>query len=217
MMSDLLPHLAALADELCFVHSMTARSNTHGPAENQMATGFTLDGFPSIGAWTTYALGSENANLPAFVAVPDPRGVPQIGQRQWVAPGFCLPFFKGPRSAPTARSPTSPGRPHSTPTPMPRPAILVRRLNERHRAAHPGDSELAARIASYELAARMQLAAPEVADLFGRVLPPRSRSTARMTEEFPEGPIREKSPARPPAARTRRALCSALQRLLCHG
>ena len=55
MISDLLPNLAELADELCFIHSMTARSNTHGPAENQMSTGFTLDGFPSIGAWVSYA------------------------------------------------------------------------------------------------------------------------------------------------------------------
>ena len=73
MTSDLLPHLGELADEMCFIHSMTAKSNTHGPAESQMATGFTLDGFPSIGAWTTYALGSECRDLPAFVAIPDPR------------------------------------------------------------------------------------------------------------------------------------------------
>ena len=83
MVSDLLPNLAELADEMCFIHSMTAKSNTHGPAENQMGTGYTLDGFPSAGAWVTYALGSENRNLPAFVAIPDPRGVPQIGPRHW--------------------------------------------------------------------------------------------------------------------------------------
>ncbi|MST00527.1 MAG: DUF1501 domain-containing protein, partial [Pedosphaera sp.] len=77
MTSDLLPHLGGLADEMCFVHSMTAKSNTHGPAENQMSTGFPLDGFPAIGCWTSYALGSASQNLPAFVAIPDPRGVPQ--------------------------------------------------------------------------------------------------------------------------------------------
>jgi len=85
MTSDLLPHLGELADEMCFIHSMTAKSNTHGPAENQMATGFTLDGFPSMGAWATYALGSDCADLPAFVAIPDPRGVPQVGPRQWAS------------------------------------------------------------------------------------------------------------------------------------
>src|SRR5438552_1474163 len=94
MISDLLPNLAELADELCFVHSMTARSNTHGPAENQMSTGFTLDGFPSMGAWVSYALGSACANLPAFVAIPDPRGVPQIGPNNWGS-AFLPAMFQG--------------------------------------------------------------------------------------------------------------------------
>ena len=83
MISDMLPHLASLADDLCFIHSMTAKSNTHGPAENQMSTGFTLDGFPSMGSWVSYALGSECRDLPAFVAIPDPRGVPQVGPNHW--------------------------------------------------------------------------------------------------------------------------------------
>src|SRR5688572_17768239 len=65
--SELLPHLAELADDMCFIHSLTAKSNTHGPAENQMSTGFTLDGFPSVGAWISYALGTETDDLPAFV------------------------------------------------------------------------------------------------------------------------------------------------------
>ena len=80
--SDLLPHLGAMADDLCFIHSMTGKSNTHGPAESQMSTGFILDGFPSMGAWASYALGSESQNLPAYVAIPDPRGVQQISTRQ---------------------------------------------------------------------------------------------------------------------------------------
>src|SRR5437868_5577086 len=92
--SELLPNLAEMADELCFIHSMTAKSNTHGPAENQMSTGFTLDGFPSMGAWLAYALGSESADLPAFVAIPDPRGVPQAGSRNWAA-GFLPAVFQG--------------------------------------------------------------------------------------------------------------------------
>jgi len=65
MISDLVPRVGALADDLCFVHSLTGKTNTHGPGENFMNTGFTLDGFPSLGAWTTYALGSANENLPA--------------------------------------------------------------------------------------------------------------------------------------------------------
>src|SRR5947209_5334434 len=77
--SDLLPRLAELADEMCFIHSMTAKANTHGPAESQINTGFTFEGFPSAGTWVSYALGSEGRDLPAFVAIPDPRGIPQIG------------------------------------------------------------------------------------------------------------------------------------------
>jgi hypothetical protein len=94
MVSDLLPHLAERADEMCFIHSMTAKSNTHGPAENQMSTGFTLDGFPSAGAWVSYALGSENRALPAFVAIPDPRGVPQVGPNNWGS-AFLPAVFQG--------------------------------------------------------------------------------------------------------------------------
>jgi len=164
MTSDLLPRLGALADRMCFIHSMTAKSNTHGPAESQMSTGFTLDGFPSMGAWTTYALGSECDDLPAFVAIPDPRGVPQIGPRQW-ASGFLPAVFQG--------TPLGADRPVPNLT---RPASLseatdgatrdfIRKLNDDHLARHPGDSDLAARIAAYELAGRMQLSAPRVADL----------------------------------------------------
>jgi hypothetical protein len=164
MISDLLPKLAACADDMCFIHSMTARSNTHGPAENQMSTGFTLDGFPGIGSWVSYALGSENADLPAFVAIPDPRGVPQIGSRHW-ASAFLPAVFQG--------------TPFNAQKPIPnlaRPPVIsdagesatrdfLKLLNDRHMAAHPGDAGLAARIAAYELAARMQLRAAEVADL----------------------------------------------------
>jgi hypothetical protein len=164
MISDLLPNLAELADELCFVHSMTAKSNTHGPAENQMSTGFTLDGFPSMGSWVSYALGSENQELPAFVAIPDPRGVPQIGPNHWNS-AFLPAVFQG--TAFTADKPI----PHLTAPPRIGPAAeratrdLLKLLNERHLAAHPGDTQLAARIASYELAARMQLTAAEVGNL----------------------------------------------------
>ena len=110
MVSDLLPNLAELADEMCFIHSMTAKSNTHGPAENQMSTGFTLDGFPSTGAWVSYALGSENRDLPAFVAIPDPRGVPQVGPNNWGSALPARPCSRARRSTPTSRSRTSPGR-----------------------------------------------------------------------------------------------------------
>ena len=82
MTSDLLPRIGELADDICFLHSLTTKSNTHGPAENVMSTGFTVEGFPSMGAWLTYALGSENHDLPAFVAIEDPRGGPANGSEQ---------------------------------------------------------------------------------------------------------------------------------------
>ena len=164
MISDLLPNLAELADELCFIHSMTARSNTHGPAENQMSTGFTLDGFPSIGAWASYALGSENADLPAFVAIPDPRGVPQVGPNNWGSaflPGvFQGTAFGADRAIPNLARPSDISSSEDNAT-----RTFLRALNEEHARRHPGDTELAARIASYELAGRMQLRAAEIADL----------------------------------------------------
>jgi hypothetical protein len=171
--SDLLPRLAGLADELCFVHSMTAATSTHGPGENLMSTGFTLDGFPSMGAWTSYALGTENQDLPAFVAIPDPRGVPQSSANNWGS-GFLPAVFQG--------TPWSAGRGIAH---LVRPAGVStardeasRRfgamLDERHARRFPGDVELAARIRSYELAARMQVSVPEVEDLRGESLATRA-------------------------------------------
>jgi hypothetical protein len=84
MTSDLLPHLGELVDEMCFVHSLTSKTNTHGPGENFMSTGYTLNGFPSIGTWVSYALGTETETLPAFVALTDPRAAverQQLGAR----------------------------------------------------------------------------------------------------------------------------------------
>jgi hypothetical protein len=164
MISGLLPNLAELADEMCFIHSMTAKSNTHGPAENQMSTGYTLDGFPSAGAWVTYALGSENQNFPAFVAIPDPRGVPQIGPRHWNS-GFLPAAFQG-----TAFNADKPIPNLARPAEISEAAErdtrdFLKRLNARHLEQNPGDTELAARISSYELAAKMQLAAAEISDL----------------------------------------------------
>lgn len=166
MTSDLLPHLGALADEMCFWHSLTSKTNTHGPGEMFMSTGFTLEGFPSIGSWAAYALGSENQDLPAFVAIPDPRGVPQQGPANWSS-GFLPAVFQG-----TAFNADRPiphlERPASIPDADDRATRdFLRLLNDRHLERNPGDSELAARIASYELAARMQLSAPEVSDLSG--------------------------------------------------
>jgi hypothetical protein len=164
MTSDLLPRLGELADEMCFIHSLTSKTNTHGPGENFMSTGFTLDGFPSAGAWASYALGTANQNLPAFVAIPDPRGVPQSASNNWGA-GFLPAAFQG-----TAFNSANPIRfltaPEGVSTEADRATRdYLQKLNERHLNRFPGDTELAARIASYELAAKMQLSVPEVSDL----------------------------------------------------
>ncbi len=164
MVSDLVPHLGELVDDICFIHSMQGKTNTHGPGENYMSTGFTLDGFPSLGAWVTYALGSEDQSLPAYVAIPDPRGKPQNSVNNW-APGFLPAAFQG-----TDFNATNPIRNLARPSAIPAGSDaatrgFLQRMNERHAERFPGDSELAARIASYELAARMQLTIPEVADL----------------------------------------------------
>ncbi len=164
MVSDMVPHLAKLVDDFAFVHSLTSKSNTHGPAENFLSTGFVLDGFPSIGAWVSYALGTLNQDLPAFVAIPDPRGVPQASINNW-GPGFLPAEFQG-----TPFSAKDPVRNLAPPAKI--SAVndgaarsLLRHLNDEHLQRHPGDRNLAARIASYELAARMQLSVPEISDL----------------------------------------------------
>jgi Protein of unknown function (DUF1501) len=162
--SDLLPKLGELVDEMCFIHSMTAKSNTHGPGENQMNTGYTLEGFPSVGAWVTYALGSETNDLPAFVAIPDPRGNPQSGSDAF-GNGFLPAVYQGTSfnsSKPIANLDLPPSISGDTDRAT---RDFLRRLNDRHLEQWPGDTELAARIASYELAARLQLSAPEAADL----------------------------------------------------
>ncbi len=173
--SDLFPNMAELADEMCFIHSMTSKTNTHGPGENYMSTGFTIDGYPSAGAWISYALGSESENLPAFVAIPDPRGVPQVGPNNW-SNGFLPAVFQGtPFNAsqpinnlalPSGVSPTADRTTRE----------FLAQLNRKHLERDASDTELAARIASYELSARLQLSAPEVSDL--------SRETTATMEAY---------------------------------
>ena len=164
MVSDLVPQLGELADEMCFLHALTGKTNTHGPGENFMSTGFTLDGFPSMGAWVTWALGTENQNLPAYVAIPDPRGTPQSSVNNW-GPGFLPAAFQG-TDFNAAQPLRNLERPEGVdPATDRRTRDFLQSLNRRHLEEYPGDSELAARISSYELAARMQLSVPEVSDL----------------------------------------------------
>ncbi len=166
MVSDLLPRLGGLVDDMCFIHSMQGKTNTHAPGENFMSTGSTRDGFPSLGSWVTYALGSADQSLPAYVAIPDPRGKPQNSVNNW-GPGYLPAAFQG-----TDFNASSPVRNLSRPGTVKGATDAATRaflqgMNERHLEHFPGDTELAARIASYELAARMQLSVPQVADISG--------------------------------------------------
>lgn len=164
MISELFPHLGELADELCFIHSLTARNSAHTQAENFLSTGFAFEGYPSLGAWATYALGSPNEELPAFVAIADPRGRTEAGLNNWGA-GFLPAAFQG-----TPLSVDQPPRNLRGPAGISARGEaatreLLGQLNERHLKRFPGDSQLAARIASYELAGRMQASIPQLLDV----------------------------------------------------
>ena len=164
MISSMLPHMAKHVDDIAFIHSMTSKTNTHGPGCVFMNTGEDTEGFPSAGAWSSYALGSANENLPAYVAIPDLRGEPPNGKANW-SNGF-LPaehqaiVLSNQNSIRSLQVPTSVTAKEERAT-----RDFLNQLNQRHLAANAGNSELQARIAAYELAARMQLSAPEVSDL----------------------------------------------------
>lgn len=164
--SSLFPNLAACADDICFIHSMSAKSNNHAPAAFQMNSGFTLNGFPCMGAWLSYGLGTENENFPAFVVLPDPRGLPAGGSINWTS-GFLPANHPGvPFRAESAEPVVDLSTP-STVAPGDRKADmrLLAAMNSDFASANPGDSAFAARLRSYELAARMQTSIPEATDL----------------------------------------------------
>ena len=162
--SSMLPFMAQHVDDIAFCHGLHSKTNTHGPGCVFVNTGHDTEGFPSAGAWTSYALGSENENLPAYVAITDIRGEPPNGKANW-SNGFLPAKHQG-----IEMSAQKPIRNLSRP-----PSIsatnesdsrsLLDRLNRRFAAANPGESDLQARVAAYQLAARMQLSAPEVSEL----------------------------------------------------
>lgn len=164
--SDLLPHLAGCADDLCFIHSMFAKSNNHTPATFQMNSGFTLNGFPSLGAWLSYGLGTENENLPVFVVLPDPRGLPAGGSINW-ASGFLPANHQG---VPFRTNSGEPIVDLNTPAGITAAnrnsdLQLLAAMNREFADAHPTDNAFAARLRSYELAARMQTSIPEATNV----------------------------------------------------
>jgi len=162
--SSLFPHLAGCVDDMTFLHAMVAKTSNHTPATFQMNSGFTMNGFPSLGAWLSYGLGSEAQDLPAFVVLPDARGLPAGGAINWSS-GFLpathqgVAFRSSGEPIPDLFTPKSVG-------PAERRASLdlLARMNEDFLRDNPGDSSLAARVRSYELAARMQASIPAVID-----------------------------------------------------
>ena len=161
--SDLMPHLAGCVDDIAFLRSCWCTSTIHAPAMYELHSGRTLMGYPSLGSWVTYGLGSVSDNLPAYCVLPQPEGVPEGGAPCWSA-GF-LPavyqgtlFRRGPNPILNLKPPAEVGREQQR-----RTFDLVKKLNEQDLS--PDDTELSARIASYELAFRMQSAAPEAVDL----------------------------------------------------
>jgi hypothetical protein len=163
--SDVMPHLAKQVDDIALVRSLFTTNLTHEPAIYLMQTGKMGPGRPSLGSWAVFGLGSENQNLPAYVVLDDPLGLPINGVENWQS-GFLPPLYQGTRFKATG-SPVLNLQPD-----VERPAEIVAmerdllaRLDAAHKGKRPGNPKLDARIASYELAARMQLAATDALDL----------------------------------------------------
>lgn len=164
MLSSMLPHMHAHADDIAFLHGMHSRTNTHGPGCVFVNSGHDTEGFPSAGSWISYALGSDNDNLPTYVAIPDIRGEPPNGKANW-SNGF-LPA----RHQAIMMSDQQPIRNLKRPPSIPpdqeqQSRDLLQNLNRRYAERYPAESDLKARINAYQLAARMQMSAPEVSNL----------------------------------------------------
>ncbi len=164
-MADPLPHLSKMADDICLVNSMWTDHPNHDNALYKIHSGRLFMGYPTLGAWSVYGLGSENQNLPAYVVLNDPLGLPKNGTRNWTS-GFLPPTFQGTPFRPTG-SPILNLKPQfEEPDEVTETARgLLRQLDEIHRKERPHQSALDARIESYSLAARMQLSAGEALDL----------------------------------------------------
>ncbi|WP_152054020.1 DUF1501 domain-containing protein [Tautonia marina] len=165
MISELFPELAELADELTIIRSMYAETSNHTPAMFQENSGFRLNGFPALGSWLSYGLGSEADDLPAFVVIPDARELPAGGAIHW-SNGFLPAQHQGVmiRSEGAPIEDLFPDRPVD-PGAEAASRSLLEAMNRDHLASRSGDDAFAARIQAYELAARMQAAVPEVASL----------------------------------------------------
>ncbi len=165
--SDLFPKLATKVDDMAFIHSMQSKTALHGPAMFMANSGYILPGFPTMGAWVTYGLGSLSDDLPAFVVLPDPRGLPPGGVLNWGA-GFLPAIHQGTVLTTHAEKPPIadlfPPKGYIEGSEQ-KSREFLQVLNRKHAAERRENSELEARIAAYELAARLQLSAPEATNV----------------------------------------------------
>ena len=164
-LSDAMPHLAEVVDDIAVIRSMYNNHPNHEPALFKIHSGQLLPGLPSLGAWVTYGLGTANQNLPAYVVLDDPLGLPVNGVQSWQS-GYLPPLYQGTR----IRSKGSPLLNLQPETERPAPLTklqqdLLAKLDRIHKKKRPKQLQLDARIASYELAARMQLTATEALDV----------------------------------------------------
>ena len=188
--SSVFPHQAKWVDEMAFLMAMTTKTSVHGPGSYMMNTGFVLPGFPCMGSWISYGLGSLTDNLPTFVVLPDVRGLP-YNQKGNFSSGFLPSRHQG--------TIINAGSPQPVPDLFADPRhtfaskegdqatmSLLQKMNRQHAAMHPEDTRLEARIASYELAAKMQLSAPEAFDLTRETAATRTAYglDAPITEDF---------------------------------
>jgi hypothetical protein len=188
--SSLLPHLSTCVDDIAFLMGMASKTNVHGPASYMMNSGFVSPGFPCMGAWISYALGGLSDNLPAFVVLPDARGLP-YNQKSNFSSGFLPVAHQGTLINAGAPAPIGDlfapaSAKHITKESERNGLALLNKLNREHLKEWPGDSRLESRIASYELAAKMQLSAPELLDLSGESEATRKAYglDGKETEEF---------------------------------
>ena len=175
--SDFFPHVRRHADKLAVIRSCHTDSHAHGSALVAMNTGKTFIGRPSLGSWSVYGLGTANQDLPGYVVMLDKRGGPISGQPNY-ASGFLSSAYAGTLFRPSGNPVLDLAGPVSREVQRQQLALLEQ-LNHQHMARHPGGNELAARMASYELAYRMQAAVPEAVDL--------SREPSRLVEAYGVG------------------------------
>ncbi len=162
--SDLFPHIGSCVDDIAFLHSMTAESPIHGSAMLMMNSGKLMSGSPALGSWVNYGLGSPNENLPGFVVMLDPSGGPISGAKNWSS-GYMPAIYQGATFKHEGSPVLNLSRPEGTTRELQREMLdTLATINQRHLATRNDNSNLAARIASYELAFKMQMSAPEAVD-----------------------------------------------------